>query len=171
MVENLTERVEKLERKLEKEKTFRNMIEGGLIFLIGLLYIVIGIVLLLINSEIAGVIPTSFKLGNVDISKSIMAIGLGLAGSAVLSIAVDSVKAVKKLLYFDWKFRIPFVAITGIWIISAILNFLYDLPKWFSLFVKITGITFILLVIELLIEVIIYTRKHKNELPQEKWEW
>ena len=171
MVEDLEKKFAELERKLEKERAIRNIIEDGLIFLIGLPYIVLGVVLLLINTEIVGIISPPFKQGNIDIATAIMGIGLGLAGFAVFSMAVDIVKAIKKLLYFNWKFKIPFIAITGIWTASVILNFLYDLPRWFSLFVKIIRTTFILFAIEFLIEVIIYTRKHKNELPQEKWEW
>jgi len=143
MDKNIDERFEEIERKIEKEKISRRTIENTLLFLIGLSYIPIAVALLSISSKF---------------SELALAIGLTLYGSAVFFFAVDGVKAVKKLLHFNPKFGTLFIAVTGIWVISSVLNIIYNL-LWLSLFIRIIGIVSISFAVILLIETILYSKK------------
>jgi len=161
MVENLTERVEKLERRIEKERALRNLSDDILLFFIGLLCIGEGVIAVYIS---------------LDLYKTLFTTGVALFSAAILSSVKDSVEAVKKLL-FQWRFEKYCITMTTIY---AALTFLFtflgvllsmQLPKWLPLFIKAIGLIAAALFIEFFIEVIIYTKKHKNELHQEKWEW
>jgi len=146
----LKERVDKLEEKLKKEEDSGDLAFFFTFLMVGSLFGVIGITVYTGNTEVA--------LAEIKIGFSIIVCGLVLwFASIVLEVGSE--------INWDKRLLILFLLSGGAYAISLIVN-IFAAPNNVidPIIIEIFGVLFVLLAIEFVIEVVVYTYKeYKNK--------